>query len=209
MLDVGCGNGRLSRLLAPAFPRVLGVDLSPAAVDLARRESAGDERAEFGVADVTADGAGAALAAELGPANVVVRGVFHVLDREHRRRAARELATVLGGRGRLLLLETNWRGDLLGYLEHLGADRGRLPAVLARLDRPPAAPPAVVRARASWRETFPAPGWTTLASGPVDIDPVRGHGPAAGRTIPGFSAVLRTGAAAREGAEGAASELGA
>ena len=208
VLDVGCGNGRLSRLLAPAFPRVLGVDLSPAAVDLARRESAGDERAEFGVADVTADGAGAALAAELGPANVVVRGVFHVLDREHRRRAARELATVLGGRGRLLLLETNWRGDLLGYLEHLGADRGRLPAVLARLidhrlPRPQSFGPAELA------QTFPAPGWTTLASGPVDIDPVRGHGPAAGRTIPGFSAVLRTGAAARRGRGGRRLELGA
>ena len=208
LLDVGCGNGRLSRLLAPAFPRVLGVDLSPAAVELARRESAGDGRVAFEVADVTADGAGDALAAELGPANVVVRGVLHVLDHEHRQRAARELATALGARGRLLLLETNWPGDLLGYLEHLGADRGRLPAVLARLidhrlPRPDPFGPGELA------ETFPAPGWTTLASGPVEIDPVRGAGSAAGRTIPGFSAVVRTGGAVHEGAAGAASELGA
>jgi SAM-dependent methyltransferase len=208
LLDVGCGNGRLSRLLAPAFPRVLGVDLSPAAIELARRESVGDERVAFEVGDVTADGAGEALAAELGPANVVVRGVLHVLDDEHRRRAARELATVLGDRGRLLLLETNWPGDLLGYLEHLGADHGRLPAVLARLidhrlPRPDSFGPAELA------RTFPAPGWTTLLSGPVDIDPVRGDGPAGRRTIPGFSAVLRTSGAVHEGVGEAASELGA
>jgi SAM-dependent methyltransferase len=207
LLDVGSGNGRLSRLLAPAFPRVLGVDLSPAAVELARRESVRDGRVAFEVADVSADGAGQALAAELGPANVVVRGVLHVLDREHRRRAARELATVLGARGRLLLLETNWRGDLLGYLEHLGADRGRLPSVLARLidhrlPRPASFGPGELA------ETFPAPEWTTLASGPVDIDAVRGRGATAGRAIPGFSAVLRTGGVVHQGAAGAALERG-
>jgi SAM-dependent methyltransferase len=208
LLDVGCGNGRLSRLLAPGFPRVLGVDLSPAAVELARRESADDGRVAFAVADVTADGAGDALAADLGPANVVVRGVLHVLDRDHRERMARELATVLAGRGRLLLLETNWPGDLLEYLEHLGGDRGRLPAVLARLidhglPRPDSFGPEELA------ETFPSPGWTTLASGPVDIHPVHGHGHAAGRTIPGFSAVLQTGGPLPEGAAEAASELGA
>ena len=208
LLDVGCGNGRISRLLAPVFPRVLGVDLSPAAVELARRESAGEARVAFRVADVTADGAGEALAAELGPANVVVRGVLHVLDPEHQRRAARELATVLGPRGRLVLLETNWPGDLLGYLEHLGADHGSLPAVLERLidhrlPRPHSFGPAEL-ARA-----FPAPGWTTLASGPVEIDPVRAQGSAAGRTIPGFSAVLRTGDRVLEDVGEAASELGA
>jgi SAM-dependent methyltransferase len=208
LLDVGCGNGRLSRLLAPAFPRVLGVDLSPAAIELARRESAGHGRVAFEVADVTADGAGEALAAELGPANVVVRGVLHVLDREHRQRAARALAAVLGARGRLLLLETNWPGDLLGYLEHLGAEHGRLPGVLARLiehrlPRPESFGPVELA------DTFPAPGWTTLTSGPVDIDPVPGDEPAAGRSIPGFSAVLRPSGAVRDGVGGAASQPGA
>jgi len=197
VVDVGCGNGRLSRLLAADHPTVVGLDVSPAAVERARRESEGLADVSFRVCDVTAEGVGRALAAELGPADVVVRGVFHVLDRQARRRAAAELADVLGDRGTLLLLETNWQGDLLGYLEHLGGRRGRLPGALARLvdyrlPRPSAFGPRELA------ETFPAPAWTTVASGPVEIVPVRGLGPASGRTIPGFSAVLRaTGPAAR------------
>lgn len=79
VLDVGCGNGRLSGLLAEDFPHVLGIDVSPAAVDLARRESDGLDRVAFGQADITADGTGTALAAALGPANVLIRGAWTLL----------------------------------------------------------------------------------------------------------------------------------
>ncbi len=127
-------------------------------------------RLRFRATDVTAPGAGSALAEELGSgphggANVVVRGVLHVLDDPARRAAAQALAQVIGDRGTLLLLETNWSGDLLGYLEHLGARAGRLPAALRRvidyrLTRPAACGPAELA------HTFPADRWVTVASGP-------------------------------------------
>jgi SAM-dependent methyltransferase len=190
VVDVGCGNGRLSRLLAGEFPAVLGIDLSPAAVAVAERESSGVARLRFRQLDITAPGAGARLAAEIGPANVLVRGVLHVLDAGERRRAVTELRHLLGGRGTLVLLETNWRGDLLGYLEHLGGRRGRLPAAVSRLiefglPRPSAFGPAELA------RTFPASDWVTVASGPVDIAPVRSLGPGGAAAIPGFHAVLR------------------
>jgi SAM-dependent methyltransferase len=191
VVDVGCGNGRLARLLAEDFETVVGVDVSVAAVERARRESLGHPGLVFRVLDITADGAADALTDELGSVNVVVRGVLHVLDGESRRRAASALASLVGGLGTLLLLETNWRGSLLGYLEHLGGSRGSLPDALGRLidyrvPRPSSFGPGELA------ETFPEPAWTVVESGPVDIAPVRSLGPASGRTIPGFHAVLRS-----------------
>jgi SAM-dependent methyltransferase len=195
VLDVGCGNGRLSRLLAGAFPAVLGVDVSPAAVEVAERESRQVAGVRFRQLDVTAPEAGTTLAGELGPANVVVRGVLHVLNRQERRRAVAALQQVLGGRGVLLLLETNWRGDLLGYLEHLGARRGRLPAVVSRLIEFGVPRPHAFGA-AELADTFPADGWVTVTSGPVDMAPVRSLGPGGTVVIPGYHAVLRPAPAA-------------
>lgn len=190
VLDVGCGNGRLSRLAAADFPRVLGVDVSAAAVDLARRESPGLDRVTFRQADITAAGVGADLAEELGPANVVIRGVLHVLGEDERRRAVATLATVLGDRGTLVLLETNWPGDVLGYLEHLGGRGGRLPPAVDRLVRFGLPRPSSIGA-AQLAALFPAPGWTVVDSGPVDIAAVRASGADGGRVIPGFHAVFR------------------
>jgi SAM-dependent methyltransferase len=200
VVDVGAGNGRLSRLLAEDFPAVLGVDLSEAAVERARQESLDVPRVSFEALDVTAEGAGERLLAQVGPANVVVRGVFHVLDADGRQRAAAELARVVAGRGTLVLLETNWQGDLLGYLEHLGGRDGRLPGPLARLIDYRLPRPAAFGAR-EVAETFPAATWTTVESGSVDIAPVRGLGTATGRTIPGFYAALRAPVEARTTAD--------
>src|SRR6185312_199671 len=192
VVDVGAGNGRLSRLLAGSFPSVLGLDVSPAAVQRATQESAEQPNVSFRVLDITGEGAGAGLSSELGPANVVVRGVFHVLDRDGRRRAGEHIADVLAGRGSLLLVETNYPGDLLEYLEYLGAENGRLPGPLASLiDHKTPRPAAFGTAQLA--EVFPAPAWTTVSSGTMQIAPVRSLGSAAGRTIPGFFAVLRVG----------------
>jgi 2-polyprenyl-3-methyl-5-hydroxy-6-metoxy-1,4-benzoquinol methylase len=42
VLDVGCGTGRLSRYLASRSARVLGIDFSAKAIEIARRQSSGD-----------------------------------------------------------------------------------------------------------------------------------------------------------------------
>jgi SAM-dependent methyltransferase len=75
LVDLGCGNGTQTRYLADRFSRVIGVDLSTAAVDLARRADP-DGRAAYRALDA-ADGTQAeALHADLGDANVYVRGVL-------------------------------------------------------------------------------------------------------------------------------------
>ena len=53
-LEAACGPGVVARALAPRAGFVHGVDLTPAMVELARREAAGLENATFSVGDATA-----------------------------------------------------------------------------------------------------------------------------------------------------------
>jgi SAM-dependent methyltransferase len=57
-VELACGPGIVSRRLAPQVGSVLGIDLTPAMVALARREAAaaGVENATFAVGDATATG---------------------------------------------------------------------------------------------------------------------------------------------------------
>ena len=116
--------------------------------------------------------------------------MLHVLGEDERRRAVAALATVLGDRGTLVLLETNWQGDALGYLEHLGGRDGRLPPAVDRLvrfgvPRPSSIGPEQLAA------LFPGAPMDRHRERPGHISAVRTSGADGGPTIPGFHAVLR------------------
>ena len=70
VIDLGCGNGRVSRALAARFPSVVGVDLSPSAVRRATEESRDHGRITHRVLDATDVDSAKELAAEIGDANV-------------------------------------------------------------------------------------------------------------------------------------------
>lgn len=52
-LDIGCGTGAFARLLAERCEWVLGLDLSPQAIQMARERSSGIPNIDFQVADAT------------------------------------------------------------------------------------------------------------------------------------------------------------
>jgi predicted NUDIX family NTP pyrophosphohydrolase len=107
VLDVGCGTGEHARLLAARGHRVLGIDFSPRAIELARDRShelgpAGEQPSEtpgFKVADVLDLGG-------LGRTfdSVLDVGCFHTLQPEERLTYAASIRRVLRPGGRLLLL---------------------------------------------------------------------------------------------------------
>jgi SAM-dependent methyltransferase len=70
IVDIGCGNGRFTRLLAERFPVVVGVDVSSSAIRLAEAESAGEPRVSYRVLDAADPAAVRGLAGEIGPANL-------------------------------------------------------------------------------------------------------------------------------------------
>jgi SAM-dependent methyltransferase len=188
IVDLGCGNGRFTRWLAPHFPFAVGLDLSEAAVRRARSESADLPHVAFRAVDVTAPGVGAALAAEFGEVNVFIRGVLHVLARAAQRRLADNVGPMLGERGRVLLAETDFPGSGLDYLVHLGATPGYLPGPLERAIRHLPKPGRF--GAAQLHACFPDQDWQTLAHGKSVIEAVAMHGDTQPERIPGYLAVL-------------------
>ncbi|MGW1992096.1 class I SAM-dependent methyltransferase [Embleya sp. NPDC001921] len=103
VLDVGCGTGSLSRLLAEAGHRVTGVDLSPRMIERARAKlSAGGLSARFLVGDAAAPPTGDERYDVL-----LSRHLLWTLPDPHA--ALRDWVTRVRPGGTLLLIEGRWR----------------------------------------------------------------------------------------------------
>jgi SAM-dependent methyltransferase len=194
IVDVGCGNGTFSRRLSAHFPHVLGVDVSANAIAKARAESEGQERISFITADMTAPGAARLVNAALtaagvsGEANIFIRGVLHVLKRPAQAALAEQLHPLVGKRGRVFLAETDFRGNAVEYVSHLGATRHFIPAPLrdAICGLPmPGRFGAAQRLRA-----FPESRWDVVEDGPAVIE-TRPLTSAQPEQIPGYFSVLQ------------------
>ncbi|WP_018332604.1 class I SAM-dependent methyltransferase [Actinomycetospora chiangmaiensis] len=195
VVDLGCGNGRFTRALSRRGWRAIGVDVSDAAIALARAET--DRVGEvssprFLVADLAAPGALDRVREELGDANVLVRGVLHVLTAEARGQVARNIRHLLGDRGVAVIAETNHRGSLLSYLESLGAGVRGLPRPLARAIASGLPTPRPF-GQDELEQTFPDEEWERVHlddAAVIHAVPMRRRSDRAER-IPGFVAVLR------------------
>jgi SAM-dependent methyltransferase len=104
LVDLGCGNGTQTRYFAERFQRVIGADLSTAALDHARRADPAGQAA-YRELDAADPGAAEALHAELGDANVYVRGVLHSCEPADRQPLVDGLAALAGERGLVFLVE--------------------------------------------------------------------------------------------------------
>ena len=97
-LDVGCGNGRHTELLAARVDRAVGVDVSGGLLASARERMA--ERGWSG-ALAQADAAALPFTADTFDVGIYVATLHHLPTRQRRRQSLDELARVLrdGGRG--------------------------------------------------------------------------------------------------------------
>ncbi|MEV7241825.1 class I SAM-dependent methyltransferase [Streptomyces sp. NPDC003236] len=113
IVDLGCGNGTQTRFLATRFARAVGVDLSHAAVEHARRASDGGP-VEFQQLDLTDGGAVRELHERLGDTHVYMRAVIHQSEPHARAAVAAAVAELLGTDGRAFVVElTSGSRDVL------------------------------------------------------------------------------------------------
>ncbi|GAA2770774.1 class I SAM-dependent methyltransferase [Streptomyces rameus] len=113
IVDLGCGNGTQTRYLATRFARAVGVDLSHAAVEHARRAANGDS-VEFQQLDLTDTDAVRALHERLGDAHVYMRAVIHQSEPHARPAVAAAVAEIIGDKGRAFVVElTSGSRDVL------------------------------------------------------------------------------------------------
>lgn len=118
MVDLGCGNGTQTRFLADRYPRVVGADLSAAAVGRARgADPAG--QADYRELDATDQDQMGSLHAELGDVNVYMRGVLHQSEPADRQLLVDAVASLVGERGRGFVVELSERARPI--LEELAA----------------------------------------------------------------------------------------
>jgi SAM-dependent methyltransferase len=105
LLDFGCGNGRQTRFLATQFDRVVGTDVSPSAITIARQETPAELKIEYRVIDGLKPEDARAFHDEFGDVNIYMRTVMHVLQDADKPRFAENLAILLGERGTLYQIE--------------------------------------------------------------------------------------------------------
>ncbi|MFF3513469.1 class I SAM-dependent methyltransferase [Streptomyces sp. NPDC002573] len=164
LLDLGCGNGTQTRFLAGRFPHVVGVDLAASALDHARRaDPAGT--AGYRVLDAAEKSETATLHAELGDVNVYMRGVLHQSEPDDRQPLVDGIATLVGERGRVFLVELAEAAGIA--LRALAQGPEGPPAKLAPVFRHGIAPGEV--ADAAVPEYLRVAGLTVLASGELPL----------------------------------------
>ncbi len=109
VLDAGCGTGLLSALISAEVGsegRVVGVDLSPAMLELATKRCNDLDNVQLQQGNVTT----LALADNTFNAASCVQTLLYVQEPDA---ALAELYRVLQPRGRVAVLETDWRGVVL------------------------------------------------------------------------------------------------
>ncbi|MFC0499541.1 class I SAM-dependent methyltransferase [Streptomyces mutabilis] len=164
MIDLGCGNGTQTRYLAERFGHVVGADLSAAALGHARRADPAD-RAAYRQLDAADKAEAETLHAELGDANVYVRGVLHQCEPDDRQPLADALAAFLGARGRAFLVEPSQAAGtvLMGLFQGPDGPPAKLAPVLRHGLTPGVVPDDAVP------EHLRAAGLTVLASGELPL----------------------------------------
>jgi len=185
LIDLGCGNGTQTRFLANHFARVIGTEISPAAVQIAQTKHAAPN-ASYRVLDVLCPDDAQALHEEIGDANVYMRAVLHQLSPADHATAIQSIERLLGRKGVLYLVELSSAAE--PFFAQLIQQYGPPPG-LARVFQHQITPGMVNEN--DLEALFPADRFTLLRTGKSHIQTVHTLPTGEVVKVPAFYAVLR------------------
>lgn len=185
LIDLGCGNGTQTRCLADHFPRVIGTEISPAAVDIARMKHAAPN-VSYRILDVLSPNDAQALHDEIGDANIYMRGVLHQLSPADQATAIQSIGRLLGTTGILYLIELSSAAE--PFFDQLIKQYGPPPG-LARVFQHQITPGLLNENDLG--VLFPPDRFTLIRTGPSHIQTVHTLPTGDVVKVPAFYAILR------------------
>jgi SAM-dependent methyltransferase len=185
LIDLGCGNGTQTRFLADHFARVIGTEISPAAIEIARTKHAAPN-VSYRVLDVLSPDDAQALHEEIGDANLYMRAVLHQLSPADHATAIQSIERLLGRKGVLYLVELSSAAE--PFFAQLIKQYGPPPG-LARVFQHQITPGMVNEDDLD--VLFPPDRFTLLRTGPSHIHTVHTLPTSEVVKVPAFYAVLR------------------
>ena len=185
LIDLGCGNGTQTRFLANHFARVMGTEISPAAVEIARTKNAAPN-ITYRVLDVLCPDDAQALHEEIGDANLYMRAVLHQLSPADHATAIQSIERLLGRKGVLYLVELSSAAE--PYFAKLITQYGPPPG-LARVFQHEITPGMVNEN--DLEVLFPPDRFTLLDTGQSHIHTVHTLPTGEVVKVPAFYAILR------------------
>ncbi|WP_219636149.1 class I SAM-dependent methyltransferase [Streptomyces sp. AJS327] len=185
VVDVGCGDGAQTAAIAQRFDRVLGVDVSPQALERAREQHSGPG-VQYERLDLLHPEQAAALHDRIGDAGLYVRTVLHAFTPDELKLAVASLAHLAGDTGGAFFYElAPESGDFIrGQLENNGVPAEKFGFVFERVPLPQSRPEGTLQ-----RE-LAAAGFDIVSTAPIDYQGTVSDG---GRAVnvPAFFVVAR------------------
>ncbi|MGH7184189.1 MAG: class I SAM-dependent methyltransferase [Nitrospiraceae bacterium] len=185
LIDLGCGNGTQTHFLAGHFARVIGTEISPAAVSVAQAKNAAPN-ISYRILDVLCPEDAQALHEEIGDANIYMRTVLHQLSREDQATAIQSIERLLGIRGTLYFMELSLAAE--SYFAQLIKQYG-MPPGLARVFQHEITPGMLNEN--DLEVLFPPDRYTLRSTGQSSIHTVHILPTGEVAKVPAFYAVLR------------------
>ncbi len=185
LIDLGCGNGTQTRFLADHFAKVIGTEIAPAAVEIARTKNAA-HNISYRVLDVLSPDDAQALHEEIGDANLYMRAVLHQLSPADHATAIQSIERLLGRKGVLFLVELSSAAE--PYFAQLIKQYGPPPG-LARVFQHQITPGMVNEN--DLEVLFPPDRFTLLRTGQSHIHTVHTLPTGEVVKVPAFYAILR------------------